>query len=268
MTAREVRLDGIGLHGGRPCAVTFRARSGPTTLGVPGAHAPLSALAIARTDRATSVRIDRDHVVAGVEHALAAVSGLGAFAGLAIEVEGTELPLVDGAARAFAEAIDAVRAAESAPIARVTRPFSIDVDEASYVFEPDEGTHVEASIAFAEERFGIVLAGAAAWSGGREAFLAEIATARTFGAKRELDALRARGLAAHVPEGAVVVLDVDDARYRPSDPGEPIRHKLLDLLGDLALLGARFVGRLHASRPSHAATAEALRRARDAGVFV
>ncbi len=298
--AEERRLEGLGLHGGRRCALRIRGACGPTSLGAGGVRVALGALLVTQVDRATTVRLGDERApggaidVAGVEHLLAAVQGLDAFAGLALEVEGGEVPLIDGCAAAFAEAIEAVlaqdgrdaRAGRDAGIhdARVRRAETIDVDDARYVFTPSspataspvapgagpgpaDATRIEVEVAYSAERFGVPLAGAARWDGERTTFLAAIAPARTFGARRELEALRARGLAAHLPAGAVVGLDVDEPGYAPRDAGEPVRHKLLDLLGDLALLGGRFRGGLHATRPSHAATAAALREARARGVF-
>lgn len=279
---RAVLLEGIGLHGGRPCAVHLRPARGATTVVVGDAVARLADLSVVSADRATVVQLGESGAsgavarrVGGVEHLLAAVVGLEAFTGLSLEIVGGEVPLVDGCARAFAGAIEAARAAgEPAPPVRVVRAADVRVGDACYRFEPGEGeggaiatTTVEARVAFPLERFGVPLAGRARWTGDRADFLARIATARTFGAARELEALRARGLAAHLPEGAVVAVDLDDPRFRARDPEEPIRHKLLDLLGDLALLGGPLRGRLRVERPSHAATAEALREARALGVF-
>lgn len=255
----------------------FRGARGPTTLGASGLRVPLSALVVARADRATTVRLGAartSRVIAGVEHLLAAVHGLDAFGGLAMEVEGGEVPLVDGAAAAFADAIEAVRdRSERAPEVAVLRSETIDVEDARYAFDPlasetaTRATRIEVAVAYPKERFGVALAGEARWDGDRARFLAAFARARTFGARRELEALRARGLAAHLPAGAVVGLDVDEPGYAPRDAGEPVRHKLLDLLGDLALLAGRFVGGLRATHPSHAATAAALREAHARGVF-
>ncbi len=264
--APERRLEGRGLHGGRPCAVRFSRARGWTTLGGGGRSALLGALAVTAADRATSVRIDESRLVAGVEHLLAAVQGLDAFAGLSIEVEGGEVPLIDGCASAFAQAIEATRDASErrAPV-RVVGVGVVRVEQASYEFAPSAAPDVEVEVDFPLARFGVALAGKAAWSGGRAEFLRDVAPSRTFGARRELEALRARGLAAHLPAGCVVALDVDEPAWSPRDAGEPVRHKLLDLLGDLALLGGRFVGRLRASRPSHAATATAIGEARRRG---
>jgi UDP-3-O-acyl-N-acetylglucosamine deacetylase len=103
------------------------------------------------------------------------------------------------------------------------------------------------------------LKGEARWRGDPAEYRAHLATARTFGFARDLDALRARGLAAHVDN--VVALDLPERG--PSDPGEPIRHKLLDALGDLAPLGGPPLGKIRLEKPSHRGTRAALTQLRE-----
>jgi UDP-3-O-acyl-N-acetylglucosamine deacetylase len=268
-----IRLEGVGLHGGAEAALIVSTTKGPTTLGHRGARAALRSLVIEGRDRTTVARFPDGSEVRSVEHVLAAIGGLGAFSGIHVEIEGDEAPLLDGASRAVADVIDAIDSVARDAFtdrAVVARAETIEVEGATYRFEPAtsvEEISIEVEIDFPAERFGRPLAGRASWHGDRTVFLDEIATARTFGAARELEALRARGLAAHVPEGAVVAIDLDDPIRAPRDPGEPARHKLLDLIGDLAALGAPLRGRLHVHRPSHRASYQALARARSIGVL-
>ena len=113
------------------------------------------------------------------------------------------------------------------------------------------------------------LAPHATWSGDRADFVARIASARTFGFAHEVDALLARGLAQHVAASSVVVIAPDVIHHagRPFTADEPARHKLLDLIGDLYAHGGPFRGRIHATRPGHAATHAAMARAREEGVI-
>jgi UDP-3-O-[3-hydroxymyristoyl] N-acetylglucosamine deacetylase len=198
--------------------------------------------------------------VRSIEHVLAAIGGLAAFNGVHVEIEGDEAPLLDGASRAIADVIDSLASETFSAHAEISRAEIIRIDDATYRFEPANELSIEVEIDFPKERFGRRLEGRAAWNGDRAVFLDSIATARTFGAARELEALRARGLAAHVPEGAVVAIDLDDPRRAPRDAAEPARHKLLDLIGDLASLGAPIRGRLSVHRPSHRASHEAIAR--------
>ncbi len=244
-----IRIEGRGLHAGADGAVTFEAVDGPTTLGLGDDRAAIAALRFVGGDRGTDVFLPSGRRVRTVEHLLAAVAGMASFQGVRVSLEGDEVPLADGGARQFADALAGL--ARPGPSLVITHDASFSHGEARLSVSPFAGRSVEVVVDFPAERFGVTLAGTAQWNGSPESFVAEIAPSRTFGAKRELEALRARGLAAYVPEGVVVGLDVEGRR--PRDPGEPIRHKLLDALGDLATLGAPIVGSIRVERPSHAA---------------
>lgn len=260
-----MKLVGRGLHGGRSCTVTIAAAAGPTTLGCGDDRAPIGSLRVEGRERCSVAVLPSGREIAMVEHLLSAVAGAGAFAGARIDVDGDELPLLDGAARAWFDALS--------PFARALEPIAVrraEIIEAfgtTVSFAPAPSVHIAVTIAYDAERFGVPLAGRASWDGTAESYARAIAAARTFGAARELEALRARGLAAHLPRGAVVALDVGEPAWAPTDEAEPIRHKLLDAIGDLAALGAPLVGRVHLDRPSHRGTRAALERARTAGVL-
>src|SRR5690606_8548586 len=110
----------------------------------------------------------------------------------------------------------------------------------------------------------------AAWRGDPDDFRERIAPARTFGFAHELDSLLARDLARHVDPASVVVLAVDRVLSAgpPFRADEPARHKLLDLIGDLYAHGGPPAGTVHAIRPGHAATHEAVRRALEEGIVL
>jgi UDP-3-O-[3-hydroxymyristoyl] N-acetylglucosamine deacetylase len=274
-----IRLEGVGLHGGRRSAIVVSASPGPTTIGCAGACATLAEIDLVGGDRASIATIGSIGPNGGagvkvqtIEHLLAAIVGLGAFAGVHVEIEGDEVPLLDGGSLAFARAIDAVCPAPPRAFAvRVVRETEIAIDDARYHFVPlvdPEATSIEVEIDYPAARFGRPLRGRASWDGDRRTFLRSIAPARTFGAARELEPLRARGLAAHVPEGAVVALDLADPVRAPVDESEPVRHKLLDLLGDLAPLGGPLRGRLFVTRPSHRMTQRVRARMLEEGIVV
>jgi len=247
-----------GLHGGAETLLTISATEGPTTLGRGDDRAPLAALRFTGGDRGTDVELPSGARLRTVEHVLAAIAGVSAFAGARIDLDGEEAPLCDGGARTFAEALRPF-ARPVAPLC-VAHPTRFQVDEAVFELAPSERLSVTVEVAFPVERFGVPLEGVATWAGDPEGFLEQIAPSRTFGAARELEALRARGLAAYVPEGVVVALDRPERA--PRDPAEPVRHKLLDLLGDLATLGAPLRGAITVRRPSHRALHAALPRLR------
>lgn len=265
----SVRLEGIGLHGGRACALRLSRVPGPTSLGRGVDRAKLSDLFVEGRDRTTIARLPSGAELRGVEHLLSAVCGVGAFDGIALDVEGDEVPLFDGAA---AELFDAI-AAECGDAccnrrARVVRAGSFEEHGTVVHLAQADAVDVTVEVDFDAARFGVALRGEASWQGDANDYRARIAPARTFGAARELEALRARALAMHVPEGVVVALDLSDPARAPRDAEEPIRHKLLDALGDLAPLGAPMCGRVRIVRPSHRGTRAAIDRARREGAIV
>lgn len=236
--------------------VRLAAAPGPVRLG----GVPVASLVVVPGDRSTVVRAG-DAELGTVEHLLAALGAGAVREGLAIDVDGPELPLLDGGARAWCDAIAELPGGE-AP--RIARAGVIDVGGSRYVFEPGDDVTIEVTIDFGDPR----LAASARWEGDRADFAARIAPARTFGFAHEVEALLARGLAKHVAPSSVVVVapDVIHAAGAPFTADEPARHKLLDLVGDLYVHGGPFRGRLHAHRPGHAATHEAMRRARAEGL--
>ncbi len=270
---QSVRLEGIGLHRGRACAVTLSRRAGTTTLGRGHDRARLGDGSVTGIDRSSSLRLPSGAEVRAPEHLLAAIAGARAFEGLHVEIEGDELPLLDGGAAEFFDAITTVIAEPSrvTHVARVVRSARFQAHGTTLELSPASFFELRVDVDFDVDRFGVALRGSASWRGDRETFRGVIATARTFGAARELAALRARGLAAHVPASAVVALDAATAglpEYAARDPEEPIRHKLLDAIGDLAAVGAPVLGKLVVLRPSHRGTHGALASARAAALFV
>lgn len=250
-------VEGRGLHGGKPARVTFSIAPGPVRL----AGVPVAALELLAGDRSTLVRAGAQ-TLGTVEHLFAALGAAGIREGLAIDVDGPELPILDGGARAWCDALDGLPGSDAPRILRAGR---IGIGDSRYELEPGDTTRVEVTVDFGDAR----LAPRASWDGGRADFTARIAPARTFGFAHEVEALLARGLAQHVAPGSVVVVapDVIHAAGTPFTADEPARHKLLDLVGDLYLHGGPFVGTLRAFKPGHAATHAAMREARARGLI-
>ncbi len=200
-----------------------------------------------------------------VEHLFAALGALGLHHGLTIEVQGDELPLLDGGARRYMDALLTWRVEEPSPELLVARGGELLVGESRYVFEEGAGRGVSVSVDFGDARLGLF----ARWEGDAEDFRARIAPARTFGFAREVGELLDRGLASHVsPESVVLISDTCILHAgAPFQEDEPARHKLLDLVGDLYLWGGPPLGRVHACRPGHSATHEAVRRALEEGLL-
>jgi UDP-3-O-[3-hydroxymyristoyl] N-acetylglucosamine deacetylase len=223
-------------------------------------------LVVASTARATTVEAAGGALRIGtVEHAFAALAGLGVREGLELRVEGPEMPLLDGGALAWCEAILRLALPAGPPLLRVTRAATYEVGPSRYELAPgdagiDVSVHVELDSRFDRQ---------ARWHGDPEDFVVRIAPARTFALAHEVEELARRGLARHVDPASVVVLAPDAvlSTGRPFTPDEPARHKLLDLMGDLYLHGGPPAGSFHAVRPGHASNARAIRRALEDGVL-
>jgi UDP-3-O-[3-hydroxymyristoyl] N-acetylglucosamine deacetylase len=262
----EVRVQGVGLHTGAPCTVVLRATPGPVRLRSGAREAAVAELSVASTARATTVEACGGALRVGtVEHVFAALAGLGVRDGVTLDVDGPEMPLLDGGASAWCRALGRLALRPSAPRLQVTRFATYDVGPSLYELAPADAVHVTARIDFDDPR----LVPHATWQGDPADFEERIAPARTFALAREVDELARRGLARHVDPASVLVLSADGMLHagRPPMPDEPARHKLLDLLGDLYLHGGPPLGRVHALRPGHAPNARVFRRALEDGVL-
>ncbi len=202
------------------------------------------------TDRRTALHAG-SRGVETVEHLLAASFAIG-IDDLTVTVDGPELPILDGSFAPFLALIDEAGMAVQPGALRVAvlaHPLEVVEGEARYRIEPAEDYEVAVSLEYREPVIGR--------QGYRctvteRSFRTEIAGARTFGFLAEVSALRSRGLlGGATPECAILLSDEAVLNTTLRWPDEFARHKLGDLIGDLALLGARLAMRVRASRPSH-----------------
>ncbi|MDB4944591.1 MAG: UDP-3-O-[3-hydroxymyristoyl] N-acetylglucosamine deacetylase [Labilithrix sp.] len=260
-------IRGQGLHSGRPSSVAFERCDGPVRVRAGGREVPLAELVVVDTTRSTTLGTrDGTLRIGTVEHVLAALAGAGVHRGITIVVDGPEMPLADGGAAAFFDALSGVMPpAQDAPRLVVARAGRVVVGASTYDFAPGERIDVSVEIDFGRAD----LVAAAEWRGDPADFRARVATARTFGFEHEIGELLARGLASHVTPESVVVLGEGRvlSAGAPFEADEPARHKLLDLLGDLYVHGGPPRGSVRAVRPGHAATHAVIERARDAGLL-
>lgn len=258
---REVGAVGVGLHTGQHARVTLCPAWPDCGLlihrDVPEAVIPVCLDSVAGTAWGTSLG-DNRATVATAEHLLAALVGLGVN-NLRIEVEGPEVPLLDGSAAPW---VDLVRSAgvvdQDATLPEIIVREAVRVGDASRWVEiaPFDGLALDYAIDFPaaaarHQRFAAVVEPAS--------FATVLAPARTFGLLSDLPGLKAAGLARGASLDSCIVLDGERVLSGPLRfPDEPARHKALDLLGDLALLEYPLRGRVTARRAGHALHHEAL----------
>ena len=265
----RVSLEGFGVHSGRPVSVSFHPADPDTGIVFVhsdhnGATREIRALVseIGATDLCTALGDPSGHHVGTVEHVMAALFGLG-IDNVAIEVEGDEMPILDGSAAGFVEAIDQA-GVETLDVKRryirVTKPVRIDSGASFAEFMPHDGTRFEVEIDFESPAIGRQSFDADIDAG---TFRRDIARARTFGFMKDVERLWAAGhaLGSSLENSVVIgddsrVINMEGLRFK----NEFVRHKLLDAMGDLALAGARFIGCYRSYRGGHRLNAAALRR--------
>ena len=265
----RVTLTGIGVHSGTQVSAHFLPAEADTGIvfHVPdsgGTMRELPALVseVGATDLCTMLGDPSGQHIATVEHLMATLFGLG-IDNLVIEVDGSEVPILDGSAEMFVEAFDKV-GLEALSVKRryirVLKPVRIENGASWAEFKPYSGTRFEVEIDFESPAIGRQ---SFACDMTAEVFRREVARSRTFGFMKDVERLWAAGyaLGSSLENSLVIghddhVINIGGLRY----PNEFARHKTLDAMGDLALAGARFIGCFRSYRGGHRLNAAALRR--------
>jgi UDP-3-O-[3-hydroxymyristoyl] N-acetylglucosamine deacetylase len=257
-----VSVSGVGLHSGAPVSVELRPAPPSTGVrfvrdDVEGAQPVAARVENALDCRyATTIGAAGHWSVSTVEHLLAAVSSLG-LDNVDVGVRGPEVPVLDGSAQPWVDAIERAGIEEQdAPLRQLVIEHAIEFRLGGRVARvvPSDRFAVSARIAFDHAGIGSQTLTVPFENG---EFRHEIAWARTFGFLAEVEAMKAMGLikggslenaVVYAPDGTIV----NESGSRGAD--EPVRHKILDMLGDLALLGMPLLGRVEAFLPGHELT--------------
>lgn len=236
-------IIGIGLHSGETSIVRFYPAEGPVRFRVKGREFRPLASNVTDTTRCTELGFEGGSL-ATVEHLLAALFIRNLWEGLVVEVEGAELPILDGSSRVWLEALSPFRSAGPPPIP-LTQSLEVTLGGSTAKAEPAEAFLLEAAISFPHPKIGDQQIACPPLA------LADLATARTFGFLHEVEALRAQGLIRGASLENALVFGERDFANPPRFPDEPVRHKALDALGDLYLAGRPVLARFAVRRGSH-----------------
>ncbi|MBI4913489.1 MAG: UDP-3-O-[3-hydroxymyristoyl] N-acetylglucosamine deacetylase [Acidobacteria bacterium] len=251
-----VSVSGRGLHGNRPCSVRLVPVSQAS--GLRFIHLPSATEIPVHASRAGDLQLATTLVSHGirlqtVEHLLSALNGL-EVEHLRIEVDGEELPILDGSAAPWVEAIQAA-GVQTLPGQRrfiqVLKPVEVGDGARGVRVSPFPGLRIRYTIEFEHPAIGRQTR---EMSLSPSKYRAELAAARTFCLAHEVEWMQARGLALGGSlENAVVFgpqgpLNPEALRFQD----EAVRHKMLDLVGDLSLLGAPLLGLVEAHAAGHA----------------
>jgi UDP-3-O-[3-hydroxymyristoyl] N-acetylglucosamine deacetylase len=267
--AAPLTLTGTGVHSGREVTITLQPAEAGTGVvfqrqhddGSTSEYRAVSAH-VGNTDLCTVLGTNPARSVATIEHVMAAFYALG-LDNVIVEVDGAEMPIMDGSSEVFIDAIEQVGTTNlgvKRRYIRVTKPVRIESGASWSEFRPYDGTRFEVEIDFDSK-----LIGRQKWEGDltAETFKTELSRARTFGFMRDVERLWAAGFALGSSlENSVVISDddtvinVEGLRY---EKDEFVRHKTLDAVGDLALAGAQFIGCYRSYRGGHKMNANALK---------
>ncbi len=255
-----VTLTGIGLHSGAP--VNMVLHPAPADYGIHFLRTDVAegeAEVAARWDRVADTRlcsaVANDHGVSvgTVEHLMAALAGCG-IDNARIELDGPEVPVMDGSSQQFVDLIRAAGVVELSAarrVIRVLKPVAVETDHGRAELSPSPVFSVDFEIEFQSEAIRRQHLSLGVVNG---TFCKELANARTFGFMHEVEAMRKAGLARGGSLDNAIVIDGDkvlnDGGLRHDD--EFVRHKALDAVGDLYLAGSQIIGAYRAERAGHA----------------
>lgn len=255
-----IRAIGVGLHTGSKVSLTLRPA------------APDTGIVFRRTDlepvpdiqanpqnvgdtRLSTTLVKGDARVSTVEHLLSALAGMGVDNAY-VDVSAPEVPIMDGSAGPFVFLLQSAGIEEQAApkrFIRIKRPVEVKDGDKAARFEPYEGFKISFAIDFDHPAFTSATQ-EATLDFSTTSFVKEVSRARTFGFLRDIEALRQQNLAlGGSMDNAVVVddfrvLNEDGLRY----DDEFVRHKILDAVGDLYLLGHSLIGAFRGHKSGHA----------------
>ena len=253
LAAASAVLSSVGLHSGADASVRL--------LPAPSGHGlvfrrqdggqELAALVSNVSDTSRCTRLGASGwTVQTVEHVLSALAGLGVDDAV-IEIDGSEAPAMDGSASPFVRAIlEAGLREQPQSVSPITLAAPVYVSErgSSIAALPSETLSLAVVLDYPSHAY---LGTQAALLGGLSGYEAQIAPARTYGFLSEIEALRAAGLGLGASVDNAVVLGETQYETPLRFPNEMARHKLLDLIGDLALIGRPVSAAILAVKPSH-----------------
>lgn len=263
----SISFIGTGLHTGRPVRMTLRPSAAEmgvwfrrTDVTDRDALVPARYDAVIASELSTKIANEVGVEVSTIEHVMAALAGTGVHNAL-IEIDGPEVPIMDGSAAPFVKAILSRGLQElDAPVRaiKVLKTVTVTQDGARATLSPAHGLHMAFEIDFTDTAIGHQVMTLDMANG---TFVHELCDSRTFCRNADVEAMRGKGLILGGTLDNAVVVDGD----RVLTPGglrhhnEPVRHKMLDALGDLALAGAPLLAQYDGHRAGHALTNRLLR---------
>lgn len=259
-TLREaITYVGVGLHSGRKMSMTVRPAAADSGVYFLRKDAtPGEGLVAARwynvvpSELSTVIANEHGVSVATVEHLLAALRGCGVDNAV-VELDGPEVPIMDGSSGPFVQMIERVGTVSQDTLRKaiwIQKPLAVRDGDKFAILMPDTISRITVAIEFEHEAIGAQTMSVALVN---EAFRRDVARARTFGFAEQVENLKSQGLIQGGSLRNAVLVDGDrivneeGLRYK----NEFVRHKVLDCLGDLSLAGVPIIGHLYSYKPGH-----------------
>ncbi len=266
--ASQFTLEGVGIHSGETSRLTVKPASKGgirfKRMDIDGnPEFPAHLDFVQETDRGTNLGVGELRIMT-IEHIMSSLIA-SEVDHVVIELSGNEIPILDGSFQPFCRAITAVglrQLSSDVEVMHITRDLRIECDSgASYRVSPCSNLQISAQIEFTHSAIGRQ---SGVFKINPNTFGSEIAAARTFGFESDVGYLKARGLARGASLENAIVLDdtgVINGPLRFKD--EFLRHKVGDLLGDLALIGKRIRASIICEKPGHEGNIKMARFLRD-----
>ena len=261
----EILITGLGLHTGR--VINMKLMPAPRDTGVvfiriDKGNIRIKANVCFVSDTTFATTLASEGVKVGtIEHLLAALAGLH-IDNVFVEIDGPEVPIMDGSSLPFISKIleaGIAKQAKTVSVIRILEPLAVSEGPCQIAVTPYEGTRITYRVfythpAFGEQKMGIDITSMN--------FINELAPARTFGFLRDVEMLKSMGLARGGSlENAIVLGDkevINDGQLRFKD--EFVRHKILDAVGDISLIGLPIYGHIIANKSGHTLHVKLIRK--------
>ena len=254
---KSVQVEGVGIHSGAPAVLKFKPA--PANTGVYFVRGDLPGRPFLKVSAKNVQAVSYQTTIGGpqfsvatIEHCVSALSAL-RIDNIYIELDGPEIPICDGSAQFFMQALlggELIELDEPRKYCYIMEPISYVEEEKSAFVLPYHGLRLTVNIDFSHPAIGKESFDSEI---NEQTFSREIASARTFGFLRDVEALKAQGLAKGGSLGNCIVLD-DNKVINPEGlrfPDEFVRHKALDALGDLVTLEMPLMGHVVLNRAGH-----------------
>lgn len=237
-------ISGYGIHSASFTKVIFHPEQGSVRFFKNKTYIAAKLDSVIATPRCTVLGKNNEHI-AVVEHLLASLHTLNIWSGLVIEVIGDELPILDGSAKEWWEALKGIKLDNKIPKAlKLTETIELKKNTSTIKASPAEHS-LNVSVDYNHPAIGKQF-----WQG-KQADYKDLIPARTFGFLKEAEALKKAGLARRAKLENVIIFDDVGAMQKLRFDNEIVRHKALDAVGDFYLLGQPLEAKIEVSRGSH-----------------